>query len=53
MTNEEVILREGIRSIIMDFRFFLSQLGIVQLNASQFNSGHFMDKYSPLFKKKV
>jgi hypothetical protein len=63
MTNEAVLRqlaakenlarREGIRSIIMDFRFFLNQLGIIQLNASQFNSGDFMDKYSPLYKKTV
>lgn len=51
--KEDFVRREGIRSIIMDFRFFLNQLGIIQLNASQFNSGDFMDKYSPLYKKKV
>ena len=63
MTNEAIIRqlaekenlarREGIRSIIMDFRFLLNQLKIINLNMSQFNSGEFMDKYSPILKKKV
>ena len=63
MTNEAILRqvvekdrlakREGIRAIIMDFRMLLYNLRVINLPNSQFNSGEFMDKYSPLLKKKV
>lgn len=51
--KEEFARREGIKSIIMDLRMLLDKLNIVKLPNSSFPSLHYMDRHSPLYKKKV
>lgn len=63
MTNEAVLRqlaekedfarREGIKSIILSLRTLLHRLNIIYMPHSSFPSLHFIDKYSPLYKKKV
>lgn len=51
--KEEFQKREGVRAMIMDLRFLLDKLNIIRLQDSSFPSHHYLDRQSPLFKKKV
>lgn len=42
--------QEGIKQIIMDFRFMLDRLNIIKFTESSFNPYQFMMKHSPLAK---
>lgn len=63
MTNEAVLRkiaekedfarREAIKMMIMDLRMLLAKLNIIKVPDSSFPSLHYIDRHSPLYKKKV